>query len=34
MDRPLIENSRKIQITQADDILADYTSNIEMILMN
>lgn len=29
MDRHLIKNSRKIQITPADDIQAHYTSNIE-----
>lgn len=31
---PWFKNSRKVQITQADDIQAHYTSSIKMILVN
>lgn len=34
MDRPLIKNSRKVQITQEDDVQAHATVNVEMILIN
>lgn len=34
MDRPLIKNSRKVQITQEDDVQARATVNVEMILIN
>lgn len=34
MGRPLIKNSRKVPITQVDDIQAHHTGNIEMNLVN
>lgn len=34
MDRPLIKISRKVSITQVDDIQAHYTGNMEMNLVN